>query len=122
MPFSAIVGHANLVQILRRAVASRRVPQSLLFAGPDGVGKRAVALALGIPGEAVMGLVGAGFVAGTAALGFLLAAEVVAATAASFAPAPVAPRTRSVTSHPGARQPCSASTGGAVAPPAQPWP
>jgi len=42
----------------------------------------AVALALGIPGEAVMGLVGASFVAGTAALGFLLAAEVVAATAA----------------------------------------
>jgi O-antigen/teichoic acid export membrane protein len=42
----------------------------------------AVALALGIPGEAVMGLVGAGFVAGTTALGFLLAAEVVAATAA----------------------------------------
>jgi O-antigen/teichoic acid export membrane protein len=41
----------------------------------------AVAFALGIPGEAVMGLVGAGFVAGTAALGFLLAAEVVAATA-----------------------------------------
>ncbi len=41
-----------------------------------------VAFALGIPGEAVMGLVGAGFVAGTAALGFLLAAEVVAATAA----------------------------------------
>ncbi len=41
-----------------------------------------VALALGVPGEAVMGLVGAGFVAGTAALGFLLAAEVVAATAA----------------------------------------
>ena len=41
-----------------------------------------VALALGIPGEAVLGLVGAGFVAGTAALGFLLAAEVVAATAA----------------------------------------
>jgi len=42
----------------------------------------AVALALGIPGEAVMGLVGPTFVAGTAALGFLLAAEVVAATAA----------------------------------------
>jgi len=41
-----------------------------------------VALALGIPGEAVLGLVGAGFVAGTATLGFLLAAEVVAATAA----------------------------------------
>ncbi|HEX6218487.1 MAG TPA: oligosaccharide flippase family protein [Sphingomicrobium sp.] len=41
-----------------------------------------VALALGIPGEAVMGLVGPAFVAGTAALGFLLAAEVVAAMAA----------------------------------------
>ncbi|MDP8994482.1 MAG: oligosaccharide flippase family protein [Pseudomonadota bacterium] len=41
-----------------------------------------VALALGIPGEAVMGLVGPEFVGGTAALAFLLAAEVVAATAA----------------------------------------
>jgi O-antigen/teichoic acid export membrane protein len=41
-----------------------------------------VALALGIPGEGVMGLVGPAFVAGTAALAFLLAAEVVAATAA----------------------------------------
>ena len=40
-----------------------------------------VALALGIPGEAVMGLPGAEFVSGTAALAFLLAAEVVAATA-----------------------------------------
>ena len=42
----------------------------------------AIALSLGIPGEAVMGLVGPEFVGGTAALGFLLAAEVVAATAA----------------------------------------
>lgn len=41
-----------------------------------------VALALGIPGEAVMGLVGAAFVGGTGILAFLLAAEVVAATAA----------------------------------------
>jgi len=41
-----------------------------------------VALALGIPGEAVMGLVGPTFVAGTGALGFLLAAEVVASMAA----------------------------------------
>ena len=40
-----------------------------------------VALALGIPGEGVMGLVGEEYVAGTAALGFLLAAEVIAATA-----------------------------------------
>jgi O-antigen/teichoic acid export membrane protein len=42
----------------------------------------AIALALGIPGKAVMGLVGPRFVGGTAALGFLLAAEVIAATAA----------------------------------------
>ena len=40
-----------------------------------------IALALGIPGEAVMGLVGPDFVAGTGALAFLLLAEVVAATA-----------------------------------------
>jgi O-antigen/teichoic acid export membrane protein len=41
-----------------------------------------IALALGIPGEAVMGLLGKEFVGGTGALAFLLAAEVVAATAA----------------------------------------
>ncbi len=42
-----------------------------------------IALALGIPGEALMGLMGSGgqFVPGTGALVFLLAAEVVAATA-----------------------------------------
>lgn len=41
-----------------------------------------VALALGIPGAAVMGLIGPNFVGGTGILAFLLAAEVVAATAA----------------------------------------
>jgi O-antigen/teichoic acid export membrane protein len=40
-----------------------------------------IALALGIPGEAVMGLIGPAFVGGTGALVFLLAAEVIAATA-----------------------------------------
>lgn len=40
-----------------------------------------VALALTIPGEAVMGLAGPQFVAGTGALAFLMIAEVVAATA-----------------------------------------
>ena len=40
-----------------------------------------IALALGIPGRAVMGLVGSDFTGGTAMLGFLLAAEVIAATA-----------------------------------------
>jgi O-antigen/teichoic acid export membrane protein len=41
-----------------------------------------IALALGLPGDAVMRLVGPEFVGGTGALAFLLAAEVVAATAA----------------------------------------
>jgi O-antigen/teichoic acid export membrane protein len=41
----------------------------------------AVALALAIPGQGVMGLVGPAFVAGTASLAFLLFAEVVASTA-----------------------------------------
>lgn len=40
-----------------------------------------VSLALGIPGEAIMGIVGPGFVGGNGALAFLLLAEVVAATA-----------------------------------------
>jgi len=40
-----------------------------------------IAMALAIPGEGVMGLVGKAFVGGTAALAFLLAAEVAAATA-----------------------------------------
>jgi O-antigen/teichoic acid export membrane protein len=40
-----------------------------------------IALALGIPGRAVMALVGSAFTGGTAMLGFLLAAEVIAATA-----------------------------------------
>lgn len=40
-----------------------------------------IALALGIPGEGVMGLVGRDFVGGTGALALLLAAEVAAATA-----------------------------------------
>lgn len=40
-----------------------------------------IALALGIPGEAIMGLFSPDFVGGTGALGFLLTAEVVAGTA-----------------------------------------
>ncbi len=46
MPFATIIGHASAVELLRRAVERGRVPQSLLFAGPEGVGKRTVAIAL----------------------------------------------------------------------------
>jgi DNA polymerase III subunit delta' len=46
MPLTTIIGHGPLVELLRVAIRRGRVPQSLLFAGPDGVGKRAVARAL----------------------------------------------------------------------------
>ena len=46
VPFAAIAGHAHVVALLKRAVATSRVPQSLLIAGPEGVGKRTLALAL----------------------------------------------------------------------------
>ena len=68
----------NVAENDKAAVAKQVRQVGFWVIGAQG----AVALALGIPGEAVMGLVGAGFVVGTAALGFLLAAEVVAATAA----------------------------------------
>ncbi len=45
-PLGSIVGHGPLLDLLRHAVRRGRVPQSLLFAGPEGVGKRAVAVAL----------------------------------------------------------------------------
>jgi DNA polymerase-3 subunit delta' len=46
MPFSAIVGHRLATDLLRTAVVHHRVPQSLLFSGPAGIGKRAAAVAL----------------------------------------------------------------------------
>ncbi len=46
MPFSTIIGHAPIVSLLTHAVRRGSVPQSLLFAGPDGVGKRTAAIAL----------------------------------------------------------------------------
>jgi len=46
MPFSDVIGHARLVELLRHACARDRVPQSLIFAGPEGIGKRVVATAL----------------------------------------------------------------------------
>jgi len=46
MPLSDIVGHAPIIALLRQAVKRGSVPQTLLFAGPDGVGKRTTAIAL----------------------------------------------------------------------------
>ena len=44
--FAAIRGHATVCAGLRQAAARERLAHGLLFAGPDGVGKRAVAQAL----------------------------------------------------------------------------
>lgn len=77
-PILAPVITAKLAQEDQKAVAGQvRQVGFWIIAAQTGIG-----LALGIPGEAVMGLVGSAFVGGTAALAFLLAAEVVAATAA----------------------------------------
>lgn len=46
MSFREIVGHRRLKRLLARAVHSGTLPPSLVFAGPEGVGKRQVAMAL----------------------------------------------------------------------------
>jgi DNA polymerase-3 subunit delta' len=43
--FAAIHGHERVCDFLRAAVGNGRLAHALLFAGPDGIGKRAVALA-----------------------------------------------------------------------------
>jgi len=46
MPFRDIIGHRKLVALLARAIASDRLPPSLIFSGPAGVGKRRTADAI----------------------------------------------------------------------------
>ena len=46
MPLRSIVGHRHVVDLLARAVARESLPPSLILSGPEGVGKRRVALAL----------------------------------------------------------------------------
>jgi len=46
MPFRDVIGHRHLVGLLVRAIARQTLPPSLIFAGPDAVGKATVALAL----------------------------------------------------------------------------
>lgn len=46
MSFRDIVGHRRVVSLLSRAIARGTVPPSLLFAGPEGVGKRRIAVAM----------------------------------------------------------------------------
>ena len=44
--FSQIAGHERSLEILRRSIAEGRLHHSLLFHGPDAVGKRTTAIAL----------------------------------------------------------------------------
>jgi DNA polymerase-3 subunit delta' len=46
MPFSDLAGNDRIKFLLRRAVREGRIGQSLILAGPDGIGKRRFALAL----------------------------------------------------------------------------
>jgi DNA polymerase-3 subunit delta' len=46
MPFDQVVGHRRLVTLLSRAVARGTLPPALLLAGPAGVGKKRVAMAV----------------------------------------------------------------------------
>jgi DNA polymerase-3 subunit delta' len=45
MPFRGLVGHRRLIGLLSRSLRGGSLPPSLIFAGPAGVGKRAVAQA-----------------------------------------------------------------------------
>lgn len=46
MPFRTLLGHGTTLGLLSRAAGAGTLPPSLIFAGPDGVGKRAAAVAL----------------------------------------------------------------------------
>jgi DNA polymerase-3 subunit delta' len=46
MPFSTLIGNDRIKKLLRRAVTEERIGQSLLMAGPRGVGKYQFAIAL----------------------------------------------------------------------------
>ena len=79
--FEPVLGPA----IVASAWRSTTVPELPSRSARSPIGssprRRGIALALGIPGRAVMGLVGSQFTGGTAMLAFLLAAEVIAAIA-----------------------------------------
>jgi DNA polymerase-3 subunit delta' len=45
MPFRDVIGHRRLLDLLARAVARESLPPSLILSGPDGIGKRLVAVA-----------------------------------------------------------------------------
>ena len=46
MSFCEVTGHRSLLTLVSRAIAHESLPPSLIFAGPEGVGKRRVAVAV----------------------------------------------------------------------------
>lgn len=46
MAFDSVLGHQRIRTVLARAVAQDRLPPAVLFAGPEGVGKKTLALAV----------------------------------------------------------------------------
>ena len=46
MAFRDVVGHESMLRLVGQAVARDTLPPSLLLVGPDGVGKRLVAISL----------------------------------------------------------------------------
>src|SRR5262249_29901721 len=46
MPFRQVTGHRPVLELLARAVSRGSLPPTLIFAGPEGVGKRLTATAL----------------------------------------------------------------------------
>jgi len=46
VPFRDLAGHRRTLSLLSRSIASASLPPSLIFAGPNGVGKRGAAIAL----------------------------------------------------------------------------
>jgi DNA polymerase III delta prime subunit len=47
MPFRDIVGHRRLVSLVARSIHRGTLPPSLILAGPEGVGKRLLAVSTG---------------------------------------------------------------------------